>query len=476
MAVKNHIMEFIGVIALSLITSSCRRSETFLNPFDPNVTLSQPRNLKIEFLSASSAVLGWNPDSQFVTPDQKRAASIIIEESTDGINYVAVDSVSAMSTSTAFFGNFNPYTNYSFRIRFRLLSKESTYSSTASGTPSDYSPYDLSIESMTPTSVTLSWQERAIFENGFDIEMSTDGGMHFSLAGTADSASRSTSIAGVFDSSSVYCFRIRATSSVGYSLYSDTVGQSMKGNTFTGIQFVYVQGGTFLMGSPDSVGNPDEHPQHQVTLSSYYIGKYEVTINEWNAVVNWKLQHDGSSMVPTIAVYNGQSGDEPVTNMPIGVGQGIETWISYLNEKESTTKYRLPTEAEWELAARGGNQSKGYTYSGSDSLCEVAWAPSCEANLNGPMDVGLKKPNELGIYDMSGNVMEICSDWYGSYSAAPQTNPTEPAVTAYPLEHVARGGCYTSIGDCRVTARFVPPNTHIGQWWYYCGFRLTKEL
>jgi formylglycine-generating enzyme required for sulfatase activity len=125
-----------------------------------------------------------------------------------------------------------------------------------------------------------------------------------------------------------------------------------------------------------------------------------------------------------------------------------QEFITKLNEMTGMN-FRLPTEAEWEYAARGGSRSQGYKYSGSNTIGDVAW---CGSNSNGETHpVATKQPNEFGIYDMSGNVWEWCQDWYGSYSAGAQTNPTGPASGSY---RVFRGGSWiVDARHCRVSNR-----------------------
>ena len=179
---------------------------------------------------------------------------------------------------------------------------------------------------------------------------------------------------------------------------------------------VKVDGGTFMMGSSKS----DESPIHQVTLSDYYIGKYEVTQKEWEAIM-------GSN--PT---NYGKGPDIPVTNMSWDDCQEFIRKLSQL----SGYNFDMPTEAEWEYAARGGKYSKGYKFSGSNKAKDVAWFKP-EAKSKQP--VGLKKPNELGIYDMSGNMGEWVSDWRGAYSAESQYNPKGPSSGKY---KAYRGGYF----------------------------------
>ena len=201
--------------------------------------------------------------------------------------------------------------------------------------------------------------------------------------------------------------------------------------TVNGVSFtmIAVKGGTFTMGTP----RVDESPSHSVTLSDYYIGETEVTQELWNAVM-------GSN--PSNFTGNMQRPVEKVS------WDDCQTFISRLNELTGET-FRLPTEAQWEYAARGGNKSKGYTYSGSNEIDEVAWYYDNSGGMTHP--VKTKAPNELGIYDMTGNVYEWCSDWYGDYSSAAQTDPTGAATGTY---RVRRGGSWDwNATFCRVAHR-----------------------
>ncbi|MDD4847638.1 MAG: formylglycine-generating enzyme family protein [Bacteroidales bacterium] len=218
---------------------------------------------------------------------------------------------------------------------------------------------------------------------------------------------------------------------------------SSEGNqTFTigGVRFemIYVKGGTFTMGCTSEQGSDcesDEKPAHQVTLTDYYIGKFEVTQELWRAVM-------GSD--PSELYFKGC--DEcPVENVS---WNDIQVFLLKLNVKTGK-RFRLPTEAEWEYAARGGNKSNGYKYSGSNTIGNVGWYTDNSGSKTHP--VGQKTPNELGIYDMSGNVWEWCQDWYGDYSSNSQTNPTGPSSGSY---RVLRGGSWgDDARDCRVSYR-----------------------
>ena len=220
-----------------------------------------------------------------------------------------------------------------------------------------------------------------------------------------------------------------------------------KNKTFTvnGVSFnmVYVAGGTFQMGSND--GGSDEQPVHSVTLSDYYIGQTEVTQELWQAVM-------GSN--PSYSRFKGAK--NPVNDVS---WNDCQEFISKLNSLTGG-RFRLPTEAEWEYAARGGNKSRGYKYSGSDDLGSVAWYMDNSGYKYHP--VGSKSPNELGLYDMSGNVWEWCSDWYGYYPSSSQTNPTGASSGS---RRVIRGGSWIiNASFCRVANRnyYAPADSFSG--------------
>ncbi|MBQ9355759.1 MAG: SUMF1/EgtB/PvdO family nonheme iron enzyme [Prevotella sp.] len=210
---------------------------------------------------------------------------------------------------------------------------------------------------------------------------------------------------------------------------------------------VCVEGGTFSMGN--SKGNEnysDEKPAHQVSLSSFYIGKYPVTQVEWKTIMGRNPS-------------NFQNPNRPVEYVS---WNDCQMFIRKLNEL-TQMQFRLPTEAEWEYAARGGNYHRGYVYAGSDLVEDVAWY---NRNSNGVThEVGQKRPNELGLYDFSGNTWEWCQDWYGRYSISPLNNPVNDK--SWGSFRVARGGCFKGNNSfCRITCRnYFSPNTcgeHLG--------------
>ena len=267
-------------------------------------------------------------------------------------------------------------------------------------------------------------------------------------------AANANGVAHTAPSTSVSSLQSSAVSSNNVS--SSTV--SSGGNTISipvkdgiSIDMVKVETGTFMMGATLEMQDSydDEMPVHQVTLNNdYYMGKYEVTQALWQAVM-------GSNP----SKFKGD--DLPVEQVS---WNDCQEFISKLNGLTGK-KFRLPTEAEWEYPARGGKKSRGYQYSGSSNISEVAWYTDNSGSKTHP--VGTKQSNELGLYDMTGNVWEWCQDWYGSYVSSSQTNPTG-AVSG--SRRVRRGGgWYNNEENCRSSCRSgVTPDAR----YYFLGLRL----
>lgn len=216
---------------------------------------------------------------------------------------------------------------------------------------------------------------------------------------------------------------------------------------------VFVSGGRFEMGSV--LGGADKRPVHRVRLNDFYIGKYEVTQALWKKVMG----NDGHEN------YFQDCPDCPVERVSwFGANEFIKKLNSLTGEK-----YRLPTEAEWEYAAKGGRLAQNHKYSGSDSTDGVAWRNGNSENMTHP--VGQKKCNELGIYDMTGNVWEWCSDWYSEtyYILSPTDDPKGPAAGS---EKVLRGGSwFQEAFGLNVTDRnSMDPEWRTG----FVGFRLCR--
>lgn len=222
----------------------------------------------------------------------------------------------------------------------------------------------------------------------------------------------------------------------------------------TRFNMVLVKGGTFIHGEPESDDKwfAKEAPCHDVTLSDFYMGECEVTQALWEEVMG-----ENPSKV--------KKGDCPVTNVS---WNEVQAFIKRLNEKTSLS-FRLPTDAEWVYAARGGVHKENFKYAGGDELDEVGWNKN---NSSGVVRaVKGKRPNALGLYDMSGNVMEWCQDWYAPYSAEPLTNPQGPANGKYKVGH---GGAW------KASTMYCQPSIRAADYpwaaYDYLGFRLALDI
>jgi len=234
------------------------------------------------------------------------------------------------------------------------------------------------------------------------------------------------------------------------------------------IEMLLVKGGTFQMGS--IFGQKTEEPVHSVTVTSFFIGKYEVTQENWQKIMGTNPSYFKGDKKPVeqitwyeaIEFCNKFSQKEGLT--PAYTINGKDVFCNW--EEDG---YRLPSEAEWEFAAKGGKYSKSLEYSGSSDLDEVGWYNG-NSNFKSK-DVGTKKANELGIYDMSGNVWEWCWDLYDNYSSSPQTNPH--GVTRG-THRVHRGGSFCDIDIyCQISCRsnFYPDYSR-----FNLGFRLARSI
>jgi formylglycine-generating enzyme required for sulfatase activity len=251
---------------------------------------------------------------------------------------------------------------------------------------------------------------------------------------------------------------------------------------------VLVKGGTYKMGCVEQQNdcNNDELPVHQVTLHDFYIGKTEVTVGQFKAFVDatnyqTEAEKDGGSYIWEASGWVKIPGADwrcdimgqkrpssdyhyPVIHISWNDAMAFVNWLNGVTK----SRYYLPTEAEWEFAARGGLNSGGYIYAGSNNLGEVGWYG---ANSNFTVHpVSKKKPNELELHDMSGNVWEWCADWYGKYASSNQSNPQGPPKGNY---RIFRGGSWL-LGPmyCRVSAR---SNSTASFRNAYLGFRLAKR-
>ena len=247
-----------------------------------------------------------------------------------------------------------------------------------------------------------------------------------------------------------YYIRAYCITSLGV-VYGNTIilKTSTRDDKIPNMDKVLVEGGTFTMGDDKSTSSFAGKPEHTVSLSNYYISKYEVTVSEFciflNEVNNFNIETYMMGWRNLIKYSNSlYSPLESEKNLPVSYvsWQGIVEFCNWAGG-------RLPTEAEWEFAAKGGTRSTGYKYSGSNDIFEVGWSLASTDHIQ---PVGLKKANELGLYDMSGNVSEMCSDWYDIdfYKNSPTSNPQGPASGTY---KVLRGGSI-NMSPIECTLRF----------------------
>jgi formylglycine-generating enzyme required for sulfatase activity len=215
---------------------------------------------------------------------------------------------------------------------------------------------------------------------------------------------------------------------------------------------IAVQGGTFMIGSPKGVGSDNEQPQTQITLSDFYMSQYEVTNAQWFALMG-DYEEDKSYGLKLSELYAATDSNLKGDNQPIS----MLTWNyarAYCRRLSQITgqQCRLPTEAEWEYAAKGGTQTRGYTYAGSNNLDEVGWYDENSGNVT--HSVGQKKPNELGLYDMSGNAWEWCEDTYHkTYEGIPQDGSAWNTGGEKDTRVLRGGGFLVNASSCRLTYR-----------------------
>jgi formylglycine-generating enzyme required for sulfatase activity len=235
---------------------------------------------------------------------------------------------------------------------------------------------------------------------------------------------------------------------------------------------ILVEGGSFTMGSPSSELNRggNEGPQHDVSVSNFYLGIYEVTQKEWSTVMETNPSYNKGDNLPVenitwyeaVQYCNARSVKENLIPA-YSINKNVVDWNSAANG------YRLPTEAEWEYAAKGGNKDKvTFLYAGSNTADTVGWH---SGNSKESQRGGRKAPNSLGFYDLSGNVGEMCWDMHGTYNTAPQIDPHGASSGGY---HVGRGGCwYYDVQYLRTSFRaYIDPSTR----YLMVGFRLARNV
>jgi sulfatase modifying factor 1 len=277
-----------------------------------------------------------------------------------------------------------------------------------------------------------------------------------------------------------------------YELFIFILCSSVAGTGKQDADMLLVQGGTFSMGCPTDLKATcglNLKPPQPVTLKSFKIGKYLVTVARFEAFINASKYQTDAEKQGSSSVWNGKewingrgvnwrhnaagkpyADDEkkkfPVINVSYNDAKEYCRWLS----GETGKTYRLPTEAEWEYAARGGNKSRNYRYAGSDTIEKVAWYMVNSGGATHP--VGLKQPNELGLYDMTGNVWQWCSDWFGrDYKTTPVENPQGPLTGT---SRALRGGSWRNFEE------YSAPSVSVGNMPDYrgnfIGFRVVEDL
>lgn len=340
-------------------------------------------------------------------------------------------------------------------------------------------PSEVELIPVSLSELEISWKDNTNREQGFKIDRKVDdGSWQTSYAQVGENITSYKDEVDLLNHN--YSYRV-------YTYYNEQTSakteKSIDGLNIE-IEMVLVEGGTFNMGCTSEQNNCDEDelPTHEVTLDNYFISKYEVTNSQYADFLNLiDCNSDGTyndddygnvryiEITDTecqIDYIDGEFKSAPgKENYPV-----IEVSWYGANAFARSNGGHLPTEAQWEYAARGGNQSQGYIYSGSSSLNDVGWYSINSDNHS--HEVGIKQPNELGIHDMSGNVWEWCQDWYDDnyYEVSPQNNPQGPSVGSH---KVIRGGSWAYLSHiCRVANR---NENNLNVTYNNYGFRIVRE-
>ncbi|MCF7913285.1 MAG: SUMF1/EgtB/PvdO family nonheme iron enzyme [Candidatus Cloacimonetes bacterium] len=433
---------YLFVMVFMLILISCD-NHVFENLADTDNQIDSPDSLSITLTSINSCRLNWNDNSSgetgFIIDRKKDSEEWVIGYQTIGENVEFFTETSLEATST-----------YQYRV-YAYAGENVSGSISAEINMTFPAPTDLTILQTFISSCELNWNYSEIGEeDGFKVERRSSGG-DWELIETLPLSS--TDFEDIdLTAGEVYEYKIYAFNS---QCNGNPVIDSIELLYVEGM--IFVEGGTFEMGDHFNEGDSDELPVHDVTLSSFFIGQYEVTQGEYEAVTGDTPSHD-YGVGDNYPVYYVTWYDAVEYCNTLSEQEGLTPCydLSDWSCDFSADGYRLPTEAEWEYAARGGiNWEDNYKYSGTtDNLGDYAVYSS---NDQGHSDlVGSKLPNQLDIYDMSGNVWEWCNDWYSSsyYGTSQDNNPTGPDIGS---RQVLRGG-YWSSNDiyCRVANRGNP--------------------
>lgn len=440
-----------------LFITTCRQTPDSNNPVNSQVMLKPPKSLSVKSFSQSEVLLSWAYEVDYSIISGE-TLTVDIEQSVEGGAFSVIKNVPITQTSAALTGNFSIESTYTYRT---LIKTSSANKSTYSGTVTQNAlittmepPANLSIQSFSSSSIVINWTISASYSSlistglSVEIEQSINDSA-FTLFKSVPLSQNSAIVNGKYSIVDKYSFRARIKTLIRSTIYSNVVAQTILAVP----TMVYVSGGTFRMGSASGYSN--EQPVHTVTVKSFYISMYETTVKQYRAYTAGK-----KIAMPTAPSW-GWNDNEPMVNVSWNDATAYCQWLSQITGKS----VRLPTEAEWEFGARGGTLTHNYTYSGSDTITDVA-----VHNTNKPSNVGTKQKNELGLYDMSGNAWEWVNDWYGPYPSTSQTNPTGPTSGSY---RIFRGGSSFRNEDyCRVSLRVEYPQTEID---IGVGFRIVQD-
>jgi len=426
---------------------------------DPNSEITAPFGLTATALSDTIIKLAWQHNCAF-----ESGYRIYRSENNNAFEKIGSANELTYTDNTVKWNN-----NYHYKLNAFSFKASSDYATTSQpiNISHDVAPSGLQIHLLF-SCIKITWDDNCTFESGFCIER--DIGAGWQMLTNVDLDTKEFTDRGL-DHTKTYSYRVCAFVNFRQSAWTSTVTGNPKQQLF---EMILVQGGTFTMGDTWNSGlGIGELPTHSVNLNSFYISKYEVTQSQWRTVMGGdpgfyfkgdQLPAESISWFEAVEFCNILSQLEGLT--PCYSISGTSVTCDW-----AADGYRLPTEAEWEYAARGGpNDSNSGRFAGSDTLNDVAWYLG---NHPKPHNVGTKKANELGLYDMSGNVEEWCWDWYdvNFYLSSPVDNPKGADTGS---KRVARGGnwdsywCYVRISN---RSGFSP-----SAFGFNVGFRLVKTF
>jgi len=429
----------------------------------PSYIPTAPSNLQLTVVSSTQINISWVDNS-----DNEDTFDIYLRYGFYGEDY----RTGSVGANTTFYPKTDLSCNtlYGFHVvahnGLGSSSSNELYAYTsacASSIPS--SPSGLSAYAVSQSQINLSWIDNSSNENGFKIERKTGSGGSYSLINTTSSNTTSYSNTGL-SANTTYYYRVYAYNSNGNSGYSNEVNATTQSSALL-IQWASISAGCLNMGDAFSEGSADELPVHNVCLSSFQISKYEVTNSQYKACVDAAVcsaPSNNSSDSRTSYYGNTDYDNYPVIYVNWNQASSYCAWVSG----------RLPTEAEWEFAARGGLADKRHPWGDSDLTCTFGASNGAQYSSCSPNDtvsVGSFGSNGYGLYDMTGNVSEWIHDWYSSgyYSSSPTNDPQGPSSGSY---RVIRGGDYGMFAaELRVSCRdyFDPVSSY-----HYFGFRCAK--